>query len=104
MPRTFTLVSISIHAIVIGTVWVAQTLNVGPLPLMRDAFAFADQTSLRSSSRTFPFHRGNDRPNHAGRSVSPGDAPLEAPGSVTPETGRETDISTTRSAMSVDWR
>lgn len=101
MPRTFTLVSISIHAIVIGAVWIAQTLNVGPLPLMRDALAFADQTLTPVKLAEIPLPpRPAPTEPPAGRSVSPGDAPLDAPNSVTAETGRETDISTTRSAVS----
>ena len=33
MPRLFTLVSIVIHSIVLVLVFVAQTFNIGPLPM-----------------------------------------------------------------------
>jgi periplasmic protein TonB len=92
MPRTFTLVSLSIHMAVLGIVYVVQTLDGGPLPLLRGALAFADQTVTPVRLADVPL----PRPAPA---ASPGAAPMAAPSAVTPETGRENDVAVSRSSV-----
>lgn len=98
MPRTFTLVSVSIHAVVLGGVYVAQTLSSGPLPLLRDALAFADQTIRPVVIADIPPPKPGQRAESAERSVSASAAPIIAPATVTPETGREEEVNPARSA------
>ena len=43
MPRTFTLLSVSIHAVVIAGVYVAQDFDSGPLPIPARPLAFSEQ-------------------------------------------------------------
>jgi protein TonB len=95
MPRTFTLVSVSIHAVVLGGVYVAQSLSSGPLPVLRDALAFADQT-IRPVAIVDP-PRPAQRVEASERSVSASAAPIAAPETVTPETGRENEVNPARS-------
>jgi len=97
MPRTFTLVSVSIHAVVIGGVYIAQTLSNGPLPSLRDALAFADPTIRPVVIVDPPPRTPAPRPETSDRSVSPDAAPLDAPTTIAPETGRENEKSPTRS-------
>jgi protein TonB len=98
MPRTFTLVSVSIHAVVIGGVYVAQTLSSGPLPLLRDALAFADQTIRPVVIADIPLAKPAQHAEPTEQSVSASAAPVVAPATVTPETGRESETRSTRSA------
>jgi protein TonB len=98
MPRTFTLVSVSIHAVVLGGVYVAQTLSSGPLPMLRDALAFADSTIRPVTLVDPPPPRLAPRAESPEQSVSASAAPLDAPATVTPETGRENEKSQTRSS------
>jgi protein TonB len=94
MPRPFTLVSVSIHVVVIAGVCVAQMLNVGPLPVLRDALAFSDPTLTPIALVDPPRQRPSaPEPSSSAATVSPSAAPLDAPSAVTPETGRETDAS-----------
>jgi len=92
MPRTFTLVSVSIHVVVITGVYVAQMLNVGPLPSLRDAIAFSDPTltPIMIVDPPPPRPAAESTPSPAA-TVSASAAPLEAPSSVTRETGRENE-------------
>jgi periplasmic protein TonB len=98
MPRTFTLVSVSIHAVVIGGVYIAQTMNGGPLPMLRDVLAFADQAVTPIRIADIPLPRPAPHAPSSGPSVSPNAAPVDAPSTMTPETGRENDVSATRSS------
>jgi protein TonB len=98
MPRTFTLVSVSIHAVVISAVYIAQTMNGGPLPMLRDALAFADQAVTPVKIADIPLPRPLTQAPSSGRSVPPNAAPVDAPSTVTPETGRENEVSATRSS------
>ena len=98
MPRTFTLVSVSIHAVVLGGVYIAQTLSGGPLPMLRDALAFADQTVTPIKIADIPLPKPAPQNASSPPGVSPNAAPLDAPATVTPETGREHETSQTRSS------
>lgn len=86
MSRTFTLVSICIHATVLGCVYVAQAVSIGPLPIPREALAFNERlVKIADIALPAPPRRSAASPP----SASPRAAPLVAPPSVTPETGRE---------------
>jgi protein TonB len=96
MPRTFTLVSVSIHAVVIAGVYVAQAFDSGPLPIPREALAFSEQvTPIKLAD--IPLPRPAPQAAPASPTVSPNAAPLDAPDQVRPETGRETEAAGTRS-------
>ncbi|HEX7136404.1 MAG TPA: TonB family protein [Vicinamibacterales bacterium] len=98
MPRAFTLVSVSIHAFALGSVYVAQTLSSGPLPLLRDAIAFNNQMVTPIKIADIPLTRQGAQSRTPEPSESPSAPPLDAPPSLTPETGRENEISTNRSS------
>jgi len=98
MPPTFTLVSISIHAVVMSGVYVAQALSTGPIPIVRDALTFRDQTIRPVAISNVTPSKPAQRVESPDRSVSASAAPLEAPATVTPETGRENETSAMRSA------
>jgi protein TonB len=94
MPRTFTLVSVSIHVVVITGVYVAQLLNVGPIPMLHDALAFSDPTLTPIKLVDLPPPRpAAPATSSPSATVSPSAAPLDAPSSVTRETGRENESS-----------
>jgi protein TonB len=101
MPRTFTVVSVSIHAVVLGSVYIAQTLSSSPLPMLREAVALANQTIRPvtiiepESPRLAPHAESSER------SVSPRAAPLDAPTTVAPESGRENETNPVRSLGTV---
>lgn len=100
MPRTFTMVSVSIHAVVLSGVYVAQILSSEPLPIPRDGFvdAFRDQTVTPAAIIEPVRPKPATRAESLERSVSASAAPLDAPATVTPETGRENEASPMRSA------
>jgi protein TonB len=83
MPRMFTIVSILVHAVVVGSVFVAQVFAVGPLPIPRRPLTFAGFTSIQIVDLPPP----RQSPSHsADRSEpSPYAAPVIAPEGVTPE-------------------
>jgi protein TonB len=87
MSRTFTLVSVSVHAFVIGSVYVAQAFHVGPLPIPREALAIdARLVTIKDIDLPPP------PPSRTAMAAQPGSAsaaPIEAPPEITPETGRE---------------
>ena len=88
MPRTFTLVSIVIHAAAIACVLIAQAIDVGRLPIPREALAFTErrvQISDIVPPPSFSHERSRVGPSQL-TSIEP--APLEPPPDVTPENGR----------------
>jgi protein TonB len=87
MSRTFTLVSISVHAVVIGSVYVAQTFHVGPLPIPREVLAF-DELPVKIRDIDLP-PPPPSRTTRAPQPASTSAAPIEAPAAITAETGRE---------------
>lgn len=93
MPRTFTMVSVSIHAVVLSGVYVAQIVSSGPLPALRSAFAPPEFVRAVIKDISQPTARAES----SERSVSASAAPIAAPATVTPETGRESETSPTRS-------
>lgn len=86
MPRVFKLVSVALHAIVIGFVVLAQLLDVGPLPLPRDVLAFTDRRVTISDIPVPPPPTRRAAPDRLTPSVSPDTAPIVAPREITPET------------------
>jgi protein TonB len=86
MSRTFTLVSVCVHGAVLGCVYVAQAVDIGPLPIPREALAFNERLvkvadiALPAAPRRSP---ASPSP------VPPQGAPIEAPPVVMPEMGRE---------------
>jgi protein TonB len=88
MPRTFTLVSVVVHVVVIGGVLTLQALDVGPLPLPREAMAFTERmvTLVDPPSPAPP--RSAVATTQA---ASPAAAPIVAPPDIVPETPRERD-------------
>jgi len=94
MPRPFTLPSVSIHVVVLGAVYVAQMLNIGPLPGMHDPLAYMNPTLTPIAIVDPPPPRpAATGPSSSAATVSASAAPLDAPTAVTPETGRENDTS-----------
>jgi protein TonB len=85
MPRTFTLVSVVVHAVVIGGVLSLQALDVGPLPLPRDAMAFTERlVKIVDIALPAPPRRAAA----AAEAAAPPDAaPIAAPERIAPETG-----------------
>ena len=82
MPRMFTIVSMVVHAVVVGSALVAQVLAVGPLPIPRQPLTFARSmpiTIIEPPPPRSSLHAA-DRP-----APSPYAAPVIAPEGVTPE-------------------
>src|SRR4030095_9033119 len=86
MPRIFTLLSVALHAIVIGCVVLAQFLDLGPLPSPRSLLAFTDRLVQLVD---IPLPAPPRMPPRAAPPVSPGGAPLEPPPTIAPETSRD---------------
>jgi len=91
MPRTFTLVSVCVHAAVLGCIYVAQAIDIGPLPIPREALAFTERL-VKITDIALP--AAPKRLTTPSSPVSPQARPIDAPPVVMPETGREIDSST----------
>jgi len=91
MPRTFTLVSVCVHAAVLGCIYVAQAIDIGPLPIPREALAFTGRL-VKIADIALP--AAPKRLTTSSSPVSPQAAPIDAPPVVMLETGREMDSST----------
>lgn len=91
MPRTFTLVSVCVHAAVLGCIYVAQAIDIGPLPIPREALAFTGRL-VKIADIALP--AAPKRLTTSSSPVSPHAAPIDAPPVVMLETGREMDSST----------
>jgi protein TonB len=97
MPRTFTLVSVCVHAAVLGCLYVAQAVDIGPLPIPREALAFSERV-VKIADIARP--SAPRRSTMSSSPVSPHAAPIDAPPVVMPETGREIDSSTSPTSIS----
>src|SRR5713226_4955082 len=83
MPRTFRIVSVIAHVVIVGSALVAQLLAVGPLPTPRQPLTFA---SVLPIAIVEPPPPRQSSPHTADRSEpSPYVAPVIAPDGVTPE-------------------
>lgn len=83
-------ISIAAHAAAIAAIAAAQLLGVDGLPVPHETLAFTDVRPVRLVDIPLPApqRRAAGRAVPA-RSVSPGAAPLDAPKTITPETGLE---------------
>jgi len=88
MPRLFKICSVVVHTIVVAWIVVAELLAVGPLPIPHAPLTFVGSMPIQVIEPPAP------PPPRAANTPSPADvpanaAPLEAPSTITPETGRE---------------
>jgi protein TonB len=83
MPRMFTIVSVVVHAVVVGSVFVAQVFAVGPLPIPRQPLTFAGVTSIQIVEPPPPRQSPSQSADRS--EPSPYAAPVIAPEGVTPE-------------------
>jgi TonB family protein len=94
MRRSFTLFSIVVHAIAIGSALIAQVLAVGALPTPRRPLTFDNMTMIRLADIDLPAPpRRATHAESSAASVPAGAAPIAAPDTVAPETGREHETS-----------
>jgi protein TonB len=88
MRRSFTLFSVVFHAIAISAALIAQVLAVGALPTPHQPILF-DAASIMPTDIRVPAPPRRVTPATQARTAPDNAAPIEAPPSVTPETGRE---------------
>src|SRR5690242_15670522 len=92
MPRIFTLVSVAVHSLVLAVIFLTQAIDVGQLPMAREALAYVAPIARMAPDVPLPPPRpATVSPD---RAVSPTAAPVEAPRGVIPETGLERAAST----------
>jgi protein TonB len=93
MRRSFTLFSIVVHGVAIGSVMGAQALAVGALPTPRRALMFDNVQLVRLADIDLPAPPRQPTAHHESSSsaVAMNAAPTLAPSAVTPETGRENE-------------
>jgi protein TonB len=85
MPRVFTLLSVAVHAIVIGCVVLAQFLDIGRLPVPRTVLAFTDRfVTIADIALPAPPRA----PGRGAAHLSPARAPVEEPRAIEPEVPR----------------
>jgi protein TonB len=86
MPRLFTICSIAVHTIVVGSVMVSQLLAVGSLPTPRVPLTFEGATPIRIVDMRPPSApRRSSRSGAAIIAPSSSAAPIEAPATIRPE-------------------
>jgi protein TonB len=89
MRRSFTFVSVIVHAVVIAAALIAQVLAVGPLPIPRAPLTFIGSMPIRVIDIPLPPAAPHAATPPAPAQVSPSAAPIEAPSEIRSETGRE---------------
>src|SRR5258706_14695810 len=77
MPRIFTIVSVILHAMLVGSALVAQVLAVGPLPIPRQPLAFARVTPIAIVEPPPPPRSSSPRTDRLG--PAPGVPPVVPP-------------------------
>jgi protein TonB len=92
MRRSFTLFSIVVHGMAIGSLLGAQTLAVGALPTPRRALMFDNVQLVKLGDIDLPApSQASAHHESSSSAVAMNAAPTVAPNAVTPETGREND-------------
>ncbi|HEY2150428.1 MAG TPA: energy transducer TonB [Vicinamibacterales bacterium] len=95
MRRSFTLFSIVVHGVAIGSVLGAQALAVGALPTSRRALMFDNFQLVKLGDIDLPAPpQAAAHHESSSSAVALNAAPTMAPNAVTPETGRENEGST----------
>jgi protein TonB len=90
MRRAFAICSVVFHAVLITAILVTQLFAVGALPAPHRPLAFETPAFIRTVDIPLPAPERPRTPAPADRSgVSENAAPVVAPATVTPETGRE---------------
>jgi protein TonB len=87
MPRLFTLVSVTVHAVVIVGVLIAQVLDIGALPLPRQFIAFSPDQIVKTTNVPLDVPKPSPRVRTAAQ-LNADAAPIEAPNGVAPEVER----------------
>jgi protein TonB len=88
MPRIFTIVSVVVHAVVVGSAFVAQVLAVGSLPIPRRPLTFEGATSIRVVDIHLPSPpRRVARAGTPSLTLAPETAPIDAPAGIQPDSG-----------------
>jgi periplasmic protein TonB len=85
MRRSFTIVSIVVHTIVVGAVCIAQLLAVGDLPNPRTPLTFAGATPIRLMDIPLPAPRRGASSGPLSPSGAHNVAPIAAPDDIHPE-------------------
>jgi len=89
MRRSFTVVSIVVHSLVVAAVGIAQLLAVGALPDPHAPLTFAGAMPIRVIDIPLPAPRRGASSAPGPRSSAPDVAPLEAPNEIGAERGPE---------------
>ena len=89
MRRSFTFVSVIVHAVVVASALVAQVLAVGPLPIPHRPLTFVGSMPIRLIDIPLPPPAPRANTQAPSNDVSPNAAPIVAPPDIRDETGRE---------------
>jgi protein TonB len=88
MRRSFTIVSIVLHTIVVGALCIAQLLAIGELPNPRTPLTFEGAIPARVIDLPLPPPQQRVSHGRTPNASALGDAPIVAPNDITPEPDR----------------
>jgi periplasmic protein TonB len=86
MRRSFTIVSIAVHAVVVGAVFVAQLLAVGALPEPRTPLTFVGAIPIRVIEIPLPAPQRSAAAGAPATASAQPAAPIDAPNEIRPDT------------------